>query len=148
MKRSAVLGLHSAVVALAASACLIGGATFAQADPAGDRTVPGGGHGYRSSATDKCLDVPVRSYEVSAEVGSFDCKSGTNQKLASTEVGTFTGSGMGTSPSQAVGGATRMAYSIAQGAGWQANQCHVRATDVRWVGGGVYSAVASLFCQR
>ncbi|MGW7416510.1 hypothetical protein [Streptomyces sp. NPDC054863] len=114
MKRSAVLGLRSAATALAAAACLVGGATSAQADPAGGRTAP----------------------------------SGISRQLAPTEVRTFTGSGMGTSPSQAADGAARMAFSIAQGAGWQANQCHVRATDVRWVGGGVYSAVASLFCQR
>ncbi|MEU0990142.1 hypothetical protein [Streptomyces sp. NPDC005953] len=70
------------------------------------------------------------------------------QKLVLPEVRTFTGSGMGTSPSQAVNGAVRMAYTIAQSAGWQANHCYVRATDVRSVGGGVYSAVADLFCQR
>ncbi|MEU0690378.1 hypothetical protein [Streptomyces uncialis] len=70
------------------------------------------------------------------------------QTLVPPEVRTFTGTGMGTSPSQAVNGAVRMAHTSAQSAGWQANQCHVRATDVRSVGGGVYTAVAELFCQR
>ncbi|MET9402541.1 hypothetical protein [Kitasatospora sp. NPDC002965] len=65
-----------------------------------------------------------------------------------SEVRTFTGNGVGTSPSQAVDGAVRTARAVAQSAGWQASQCHVRATDVRSVGGGVYAAVASLFCQR
>ncbi|MCX5205555.1 hypothetical protein OG897_29355 [Streptomyces sp. NBC_00237] len=148
MKRSAVLGLRSTAAALAASACLVGGATFARADPAGGRTAPGSGHEYRSSATATCLDVPAHARELGSSVRPFDCKSAIDQQHVSTEVRTFTGSGMGTSPSQAVDGAARMAYSIAQGAGWQANQCYVRATDVRWVGGGVYSAVASLFCQR
>ncbi|MGX8909250.1 hypothetical protein ACR820_29155 [Streptomyces netropsis] len=109
MGRSSVLCLRSiAVAALAASACLIGGVTSAQAAPAG----------------------------------------GLKQELVAPEVRTFTGSGTGTSPSQAVDGAVRMAYTFAQSTGWQANQCHVRATDVRSVGGGVYAAVASLFCQR
>ncbi|MFF5447240.1 hypothetical protein [Streptomyces sp. NPDC012888] len=64
------------------------------------------------------------------------------------EVRTFSGSGIGTSPSQAVDGAVRMAYLAAQSAGWMASQCYVQGTDVRWVGGGVYTAVAGLFCQR
>ncbi|MFE7131359.1 hypothetical protein ACFVIM_10905 [Streptomyces sp. NPDC057638] len=67
---------------------------------------------------------------------------------AVAEVRTFTGSGMGVYPSDAVDGAVRMAYTMAQWAGWQVNQCHVRATSVRSVGGGLYSAVADLFCQR
>ncbi|MEH6374252.1 hypothetical protein V7793_07915 [Streptomyces sp. KLMMK] len=110
MGRSSALRLRSTAVALAASACLIGGVSSAQAAQAGSEAVPLG---------------PV-----------------------SPEVRTFTGNGIGTSPSQAVDGAVRIAYTIAQSAGWQANQCHVRATDVRWVGGGVYAAVAGLFCQR
>ncbi|MEU2854858.1 hypothetical protein [Streptomyces syringium] len=109
MGRSSALRLRFiAVAALAASACLIGGVTSAQAAPGG----------------------------------------GPKQELVVPEVRTFTGSGTGTSPSQAVDGAVRMGYTIAQSAGWQANQCHVRATDVRSVGGGVYAAVAGLFCQR
>lgn len=64
------------------------------------------------------------------------------------EVRTFTGTGIGVYPSHAVNGAVRMAFTIAQSAGWQANQCHVRATDVRPVSGGMYTAVADLFCQR
>ncbi|GGR18170.1 hypothetical protein WEB32_22915 [Streptomyces netropsis] len=115
MGRSSALRLRSTAVALAASACLIGGVTAAQAAPAGAEAVPAGG---------------------------------LNQELVAPEVRTFTGSGSGTSPSQAVDGAVRMAHTFAQSAGWQANQCHVRATDVRSVGGGVYAAVASLFCQR
>ncbi|MGI5530382.1 hypothetical protein ACQEVX_24255 [Streptomyces syringium] len=107
MGRSSALRLRSTAVALAASACLFGGVTSAQAAPAGPA-----------------------------------------QELVAPEVRTFTGSGTGTSPSQAVDGAVRVAYAFAQSAGWQANQCHVRATDVRSVGGGVYAAVASLFCQR
>ncbi|RKT54590.1 hypothetical protein [Saccharothrix australiensis] len=67
---------------------------------------------------------------------------------ASAEVSTFTGSGLGTSPSQAVDGAVRMAYAVARSAGWSADLCHVRATDVRSVGGGVHAASASLFCRR
>ncbi|MEI5102712.1 hypothetical protein RB200_34610 [Streptomyces sp. PmtG] len=105
------LRLRFTAVALAASVCLIGGVTSAQAAPAG-------------------------------------AASGQHQESAPPEVRTFTGNGTGTSPSQAVDGAVRMAYTVAQSAGWQANQCHVRATDVRSVGGGVYAAVASLFCQR
>ncbi|MFI1013456.1 hypothetical protein [Streptomyces sp. NPDC020965] len=110
MARSSTLCLRSIAVALAASACLVGGAASAQAAPAGAPSA--------------------------------------QQTTAPPEVRTFTGTGMGTSPSQAVNGAVRMAYTIAQSAGWQANQCHVRATDVRSVGGGVFTAVADLFCQR
>ncbi|MFG2334968.1 hypothetical protein [Streptomyces yangpuensis] len=70
------------------------------------------------------------------------------QAAAAAEVRTFTGSGMGTGPSQAVDGAVRMAYTSAQWAGWQATQCYVRGTDVRWSGPNVYTAVAELFCRR
>jgi hypothetical protein len=123
--RSSALRLRSTAVALAASACLIGGVASAQAAPAGAEAALGGAPTYRDFATG-----PLK------------------QKSVAPEVRTFTGSGMGTSPSQAVNGAVRMAYTVAQSAGWQANQCHVRATNVRSVGGGVYSAVADLFCQR
>ncbi|MCI3927932.1 hypothetical protein [Streptomyces sp. AN091965] len=106
MARSSGWRPRCAAVVLAASACLIGGITSAQAAPD-----PG-------------------------------------QRLTAPAVRTFTGNGTGTSPSQAVDGAVRMAYAVAQSAGWQAAQCHVRGTDVRSVGGGVYAAVASLYCQR
>ncbi|OKH92317.1 hypothetical protein [Streptomyces uncialis] len=111
MTRSSTLWLRSTAVALAASACLVGGVTSTQAAPA----APGSTHQYGKA-------VP--------------------------EVRTFTGTGMGVYPSHAVNGAVRMAFTIAQSAGWQANQCHVRATDVRPVSGGMYTAVADLFCQR
>nr|WP_202535582.1 hypothetical protein [Streptomyces sp. SID4919] len=107
--------MRSTTVALAASACLVGGFTTAQAAPAGAVTAPGSTHQYGKA-------VP--------------------------EVRTFTGTGMGVYPSHAVNGAVRMAFTIAQSAGWQANQCHVRATDVRPISGGMYTAVADLFCQR
>ncbi|AXU17286.1 hypothetical protein [Streptomyces clavuligerus] len=70
------------------------------------------------------------------------------KSVAVAEVRTFTGSAMGVSQSQAVSAAVGMAYGVAQSSGWQANQCYVRATSVRAVGGGLYSAVAELFCQR
>ncbi|WP_329557979.1 hypothetical protein OG711_00315 [Streptomyces uncialis] len=115
MTRSSTLWLRSTAVALAASACLVGGVTSTQAAPAGAAAAPGSTHQYGKA-------VP--------------------------EVRTFTGTGMGVYPSHAVNGAVRMAFTIAQSAGWQANQCHVRATDVRPVSGGMYTAVADLFCQR
>ncbi|MFH8616368.1 hypothetical protein ACH4E8_15000 [Streptomyces sp. NPDC017979] len=68
--------------------------------------------------------------------------------LAVPEVRTFTGTGMGVSQVQAVDSAVRFTYTIAQGYGWQASQCYVHSTSVRSVGGGLYSAVANLFCQR
>ncbi|MFE0427341.1 hypothetical protein [Streptomyces sp. NPDC058953] len=70
------------------------------------------------------------------------------QRSVPAEVRTFTGTALGTSQGQAVDSAIRRAYEAAQSAGWQANHCHVRATQVRSVGGGVYSATAELFCQR
>lgn len=115
MTRSSTLRLRSTAVALAASACLVGGVTSAQAAPADTAAAPAGTHQYGK---------------------------------ALPEVRTFTGTGMGVYPSHAVNGAVRMAFTIAQSAGWQANQCHVRATDVRPIGGGMYTAVADLFCQR
>ncbi|WP_405638684.1 hypothetical protein [Streptomyces uncialis] len=115
MTRSSTLWLRSTTVALAASACLIGAVTSAQAAPAGAAAAPVSTHQYGKA-------VP--------------------------EVRTFTGTGIGVYPSHAVNGAVRMAFTIAQSAGWQANQCHVRATDVRPVSGGMYTAVADLFCQR
>ncbi|MFD4829061.1 hypothetical protein ACFWPV_04250 [Streptomyces uncialis] len=115
MTRSSTLWLRSTAVALAASACLVGGVTSAQAAPVGAAAAPGSTHQYGKA-------VP--------------------------EVRTFTGTGMGVYPSHAVNGAVRMAFTIAQSAGWQANQCHVRATDVRPISGGMYTAVADLFCQR
>ncbi|MFI8930403.1 hypothetical protein ACIG3E_22285 [Streptomyces sp. NPDC053474] len=86
-----------------------------------------------------CLIGGIASAQAAPDLG---------QRLTAPEVRTFTGNGTGTSPSQAVDGAVRVAYTVAQSAGWQANQCHVRGTDVRSVGGGVYAAVASLYCQR
>ncbi|MGA4844234.1 hypothetical protein [Streptomyces sp. G45] len=95
-------------------------------------------------AASACLVAGVTSAQAApAGGGSASAREG-----ALTEVRTFTGSASGGSPSQAVDGAVRAAYAVAQSSGWQASQCHVRATDVKSVGGGVYAAVASLFCQR
>ncbi|MEU7605907.1 hypothetical protein AB0B78_23970 [Streptomyces sp. NPDC040724] len=94
-----------------------------------------------------CLVGGVTSAQA-APAGAVEGAEHTYSSAVLPEVRTFTGNGIGTSPSQAVDGAVRMAYTNAQSAGWQASQCHVRATDVKSVGGGVYAAVASLFCQR
>ncbi|MCX5589213.1 hypothetical protein [Streptomyces erythrochromogenes] len=94
-----------------------------------------------------CLVGSVTSARA-APAGAVQVAEHTYGDALLAEVRTFTGNGIGTSPSQAVDGAVRMAYTNAQSAGWRASQCYVRATDVKSVGGGVYAAVANLFCQR
>ncbi|MER8236505.1 hypothetical protein [Streptomyces sp. NPDC094049] len=129
MSSPSPLRLRSAAVALAATATLVGGATAARAAPGPTETA----HQYRDFVTVTCQET---------------CTSDLRQNSAATEVRTFTGPGIGGSPSQAVDSAVRTTYRIAQSAGWQTSQCHVRATSVRSTGGGLYSAVAELFCQR
>ncbi|MEU9608113.1 hypothetical protein [Streptomyces sp. NPDC048057] len=91
-----------------------------------------------------CLVGGVTSAQA-APVGAGAASAST---LVVPEVRTFTGTGMGVSQVQAVDSAVRFTYTIAQGYGWQANQCYVHSTSVRSIGGGLYSAVANLFCQR
>ncbi|MFJ6784752.1 hypothetical protein [Streptomyces yangpuensis] len=151
MSRSSVLPRRVATVALAALACLAAGITSAQAAPAGAGAgvVAGSRYQARTSVTDACpLDPTSSYYPGAAAAGRSDCSGAPNKAVTVPEVRTFTGSGLGTGPSQAVDGAVRMAYTSAQWAGWQSTQCYVRGTDVRWAGIGVYTAVAELFCQR
>ncbi|EDY47201.1 hypothetical protein [Streptomyces clavuligerus] len=84
----------------------------------------------------------------SAQAAPAKAAAAPKKSVAVAEVRTFTGTGMGVSPSQAVDSAVRTTYRIAQAYGWQANQCHVHSTGVRSVGSGLYSAAANLFCQR
>lgn len=66
---------------------------------------------------------------------------------ASAETRMFSGSGVGTYPSDAVASGERTARSFARSAGWTDPQCYVHSWDVR-PHGGYYSALVNLYCQR
>ncbi|MFD7629768.1 RICIN domain-containing protein [Streptomyces sp. NPDC059851] len=89
MVRTSLLRLRSAALALAAaSACLAGGVTSAQA--AQPMAVPGGAHQYLNTVTGKCLDVRGESQYTNAVIQQFDCKRALNQQFVSQFVGTDT----------------------------------------------------------
>ncbi|MFF7459214.1 hypothetical protein [Kitasatospora sp. NPDC008115] len=133
MRRSS--GLHTRLritaVALAASACLLGGAASAQATPAAATPAAAASTGVVSTAA------------ASTAAGSTGAAS-----VSATEMAKFMGSGTGGSMGSAIESAANVAYVYAQSAGWQRSQCYLLGSEVRSTGFGWFTAVAQVFCQR